>query len=282
MNMELSFKFSNTRDFLINGQTRFKALLGSSESSVLLNGIPGKPFLCKRGVRQGDPLSPLLFVLTTDLLQSIVNNAWSKGILKHPITDSFGGDYPIVQYADDTLLILPTDGRVLFNLKCLLRSFSDSTGLHVNFQKSFLVPINVSESRTIHLANTFGCAVGSMPFTYLGLPLGTTKPTLQEFSPMLTTIENRLSVVSKFLSYHGRQPLVNSVMTALPTFYMCTLQLPPQIVNQIDGYRKKCLWSGGEINRKGNCLVAWEAACRSKKEGALASLISKPRTLLFS
>jgi len=202
--MELSFKFSNTRDFLINGQTRFKALLGSSESSVLLNGIPGKPFLCKRGVRQGDPLSPLLFVLTTELLQSIVNNAWSKGILKHPITDSFGGDYPIVQYADDTLLILPTDGRVLFNLKCLLRSFSDSTGLHVNFQKSFLVPINVSESRTIHLANTFGCAVGSLPFTYLGLPLGTTKPTLQEFSPMLTTIENRLSVVSKFLSYHGR------------------------------------------------------------------------------
>ena len=70
------------------------------------------PFLNKRGVKQGDPLSPLLFVLTADLLQSIVNSAWSKGILKHPITDSFGGDYPIVQYADDTLLILPTDGRV--------------------------------------------------------------------------------------------------------------------------------------------------------------------------
>lgn len=108
-----------------------------------------------------------------------------------------------------------------------------------------------------------------MPFTYLGLPLGTTKPTLQYFSPMLTRIENRLSVVSKFLSYHGRLILVNSVMTALPTFYMCTLQLPPQIIKQIDSYRKKCLWSGGEINRKGNCLAAWEAACRPKKEGEL-------------
>ena len=162
------------------------------------------PFLNKRGVKQGDPLSPLLFVLTADLLQSIVNSAWSKGILKHPITDSFGGDYLIVQYVDNTLLILPANGRVLFNLKCLLRSFSDSTGLHVNSQKSFLVPINVLESRTIHLADTFSCVVGSMSFTYLGLPLGTTKPTLQEFSPMLTTIENRLSVVSKFLSYHGR------------------------------------------------------------------------------
>jgi len=132
-----------------------------------------------------------------------------------------------------------------------------------------MVPINVLESRIMHLANTFGCSVGSMPFTYLGLPLGTTKPFLQEFSPMLTRIENRLSVVSKFLSYHGRLTLVNSVMTALPTFYMCTLQLPPQIIKQIDSYRKKCLWSGGEINRKGNCLAAWESACRSKKEGGL-------------
>ena len=96
------------------------SLLNSGESYVLLNDIPDKPFLCKRGVRQGDPLSPLLFVLTADLLQSIVNNAWSRGILKHPIDEPFGGDYPIVQYADDTLLILPADGRILFNLKCLL------------------------------------------------------------------------------------------------------------------------------------------------------------------
>lgn len=131
------------------------------------------------------------------------------------------------------------------------------------------MPINLSDAKTVHLAHTFGCAVGSMPFTYLGLPLGTTKPTLQDFSPMLTIIENRLFVVSKFLSYHGRLILVNSVMNALPTFYMCTLQLPPQIIKQIDSYRKKCLWSGGEINRKGNCLAAWEAACRPKKEGGL-------------
>jgi hypothetical protein len=196
-------------------------------------------------------------------------------------SDSFGGDFPIVQYADDTLLILPAEVRILFNLKGLLRSFSDSTGLHVNFSKSFLVPINLSDAKTVYLAHTFGCAVGSMPFTYLGLPLGTTKPTLQDFSPMLTRIENRLFVVSKFLSYHGRLILVNSVMNALPTFYMCTLQLPPQIIKQIDSYRKKCLWSGGEINRKGNCLAAWEAACRPIRKEALVLLIPKLKIQLF-
>jgi len=75
-------------------------ILCSGDSSVLLNGIPGKPLTCRRGVRQGDPLSPLLFVLVADLLQSIVNKAWNIGVLKHPISDAFGGYFPIVQYAD--------------------------------------------------------------------------------------------------------------------------------------------------------------------------------------
>ena len=84
----------------------------------------------------------------------------------------------MVQYADDTLLILLAKARILFNLKGLLRSFSDSTGLNVNFSKYFLVPINLSEAINAHLAHTFGCAIGLMPFTYLLLPLGTTKPAL--------------------------------------------------------------------------------------------------------
>lgn len=71
-------------------------ILSFGSSSVLLNGIPGKTFNCLRGVRQGDPLSPLLFVLATDLLQTITNRAWETGILKHPLSDSFDGDYPII------------------------------------------------------------------------------------------------------------------------------------------------------------------------------------------
>lgn len=81
-------------------------LLKLGTSSVLLNGVLGKSFKCLRGVRQGDPLSPLLFALATDLLQSIINKAWQLGVLKHPISESFGGDYPIVQYADDTQLVV--------------------------------------------------------------------------------------------------------------------------------------------------------------------------------
>jgi hypothetical protein len=153
-------------------------ILSTGSSSVLLNGVLGKSFNCLRGVRQGDPLCPLLSVLVADLLQSIVNRAWHNETLNHPKSNEFGGDFPIIQYVDDTLLILLGDARTLFNLKGLLRPFSDSTGLHVNFDKSFLVPINMTDDRASHLARTFGCKVGSMPFIYLGLPLGTTKPTI--------------------------------------------------------------------------------------------------------
>lgn len=69
-------------------------------------------------------------------------------MISHPISYNFGGDYPIVQYADDTLLILPADANVLFKFKGILRSFTDSTGLKVNFHKSSLVPININAEKT--------------------------------------------------------------------------------------------------------------------------------------
>jgi len=150
------------------------------------------------------PLSPLLFVLATDFLQSIVNKAWHMGILKHPISEDFVGDFSIVQYADDTLLILPATASILFNLKGLLRSFSDSSGLHVNFSKSFLVPINVTKEKSKHLANTFACEVGKIPFTYLGLPLSITRPTVADYWSLVSKCERRLTGISSFLSQAGR------------------------------------------------------------------------------
>lgn len=85
-------------------------ILSSGSSAVLLNGVPGKFFKWKRGVRQGDPLSPLLFVLAVELLQVLINKAADIDLLKKPIPQP-SDDFPIVQYADDTLLLLQADAQ---------------------------------------------------------------------------------------------------------------------------------------------------------------------------
>jgi hypothetical protein len=82
----------------------------------------------------------------------------------------------------------------------MLNSFVDSTGLHVNYHKSNIYPINVSDQKLAILANTFHRKVGTMPFTYLGLPLGLKKPNLGAFLPLIQKIERRLTSTSIFLS----------------------------------------------------------------------------------
>jgi len=130
-----------------------------------------------------------------------------------------------------------------------------------------MVPINISEEKLDRLSRTFCCSKGSLPFTYLGLPLSLAKPKLDDFLPVVNKFESRLANISSFLSQAGRLEPTNSVFTALPTYCMSTLLLPPTIIKQIDTYRKHYHWKGGEINARKPPKAAWPLVCKSKKEG---------------
>jgi hypothetical protein len=107
----------------------------------------------------------------------------------------------------------------------------------VNFKKSCLVPLNLSPEKALQLAGVFGCKLESLPFTYLRLPMGTTKPRVDHFGFIMNKVERRLTATSNFLSHAGRLELVNSVLSSLPTYAMCSLQLPVAVLDYIDRAR---------------------------------------------
>jgi hypothetical protein len=86
---------------------------------------------------------------------------------------------------------------------------------------------------------------------------------------MVQRVEKRLITTTIFLSQGGKLQMVNFVLSFLPTFFMCSIKVPIEILNQIDKYRKHCLWRCGEIESKRPPLAAWDLVTRPKMKGGL-------------
>jgi hypothetical protein len=231
-------------------------ILSSATTSVLLNGVPGKNLICKRGVRQGDPMSPRLFVLAADLLQCVINQAHNMEILHLPIPANDHAGFPVIQYADDTIILMKADQRQLLCLKAILETFAQSTGLRVNYSKSSMVPLNMSQDKAEIMTGVFGCKMQEMPFTYLGLSMGTTKPRVEHYEPVMNKMERQLSSISSLLTHAGRLQLVNSVLSSSPTYTMCSVSVPSTVHDYFDRIRRHCMWKSSDINKKSKPMVA--------------------------
>ena len=163
------------------------------------------------------------------------------------------------------------DSAQLEVLKSVLKSFSMATGLQINYHKSSMYPINVDATSANVLAAQFGCQLGAMPFTYLGLPVGTTRPKIVDLLPLVDCMERWLPASSWFLPQGSRLQLVNSVISSLPIFFLCSLSIPQGILKQLERIQRQCLWRkyGQE---KGNSLAACPLVCRPKLKGGLGIL----------
>src|SRR3954468_1503873 len=126
----------------------------------------------------------------------------------------------------------------------MLVKFHSSSGLKVNFNKSSMIPLNVPEEEAARMADLFGCSIGQMPFTYLGLPMGTTKPKIQDLMPLVDRVERRLTTSSALLNQGARLQLLNSVISSLPIYHLCSLTIPQGILKQLERIQRQCLWRG--------------------------------------
>lgn len=176
---------------------------------MIVNGSHTKEFDISKGVRQGDPLSPFLFIIAMEGLNVALKAAIEKGIFKGIKIPENGPLISHLFYADDALFIGEWSRSNLKNLARILRCFHASSGLKVNFFKFKVFGIGASNVETSNWANILGCKAGSLPFTYLGVPVGENMNLVKNWKPIIDKFHSKLSSwKSKTLSFGGKLTLI--------------------------------------------------------------------------
>lgn len=150
------------------------ALLSSANTKIMLNGRPGRRICHARGLRQGDPLSPMLFVLAMEVLNKAIMWLDSHQVLQ-PLNPS--AVQRVSLFADDLIMLIVSDAPDLEVMRCLLQYFGDSSGLFVNLVKSVATPLHCQEADLERVATMLNCRIEGFPAPYLGVPLSIFKLT---------------------------------------------------------------------------------------------------------
>ncbi|GKV07275.1 hypothetical protein SLEP1_g19071 [Rubroshorea leprosula] len=186
--------------------------LSTARISVLINGSPTKEFSVSKGLRQGDPLSPFLFLLVGEGLCGLVKKAECEGMLRGVEIGRGGVVLSLLQFADDTVFIGTADAENVRVVKAILLWFELISGLKINFSKSHLYGFNISEGWLQGAADMLHCGVGKVPFIYLGLPVGGNPGRKRCWKSVIERFHQKLATwKSPLLSFGGRITLINSI-----------------------------------------------------------------------
>ncbi|GAU41193.1 hypothetical protein TSUD_26180 [Trifolium subterraneum] len=218
-----------------------KECVCTATASVLVNGSPTDEFSLERGLRQGDPLSPFLFLLVAEGLNVLMKSMVERNLFSgYSVGEGASISISHLQFADYTLLLGDKSWANVRALRAVLLLFESMSGLKVNFNKSMLVGVNIPESWLGEAASALHCRVGKIPFIYLGLPIGGDPRRLGFWEPVLARLKKRLSGwKSRFLSFGGRLILLKSVLTSLPVYALSFFKAPS------DGLARMGGWWGG-------------------------------------
>jgi hypothetical protein len=157
----------------------------------LVSGTPSGFFQSSRGIRQGDSLSPLLFVVVMEVLSRMLYASMRQGLLSAFSVGIRGNEALVVNhllFENDTLIFCGAHAEHVRNLRCTFLCFEAVSGLMINLGKSELVPIGEVED-VESLAHILGCRIGSLLMTYLGMPLGASFKSISIWNGVIEKVE---------------------------------------------------------------------------------------------
>ncbi|GFY83371.1 hypothetical protein Acr_03g0001450 [Actinidia rufa] len=171
-------------------------------------------------------------------------------------------------FADDTLIFCKANSGELACLREILLCFQAVFGLKINLEKSELIQVGVGVNLR-SLVAMLGCNAGSLPTTYLGLPLGSSYKSKYVRGAVANRFERRLaSWRRQYLSKGGKGTLIKSILSNMPTYFLSLFTIPKSIASRLEKLIRDFLWKGSE-NTTGINLVAWKEICLPKKGGRL-------------
>jgi hypothetical protein len=240
--------------------------------SILINGCPSGFFASSRGLRQGDPLSPLLFVIVMEALSRLIDRTVQGSFLSGFTVGSSVEREVMVShllFADDTVIFCDADPSKIEHLGCVLTWFEAISGLRINLGKSEMVPVGEIPNME-ELAGILGCKQASLPMKYLGLPLGAKFKETTIWNPILEKMERRLAGWKRlYLSKGGKVTLIKSTLSNLPTYYLSLFPIPTAVAYRLEKLQRDFLWSGLGEEFKYH-LVSWSKICEPICSGGLA------------
>ncbi|KAJ4793535.1 RNA-directed DNA polymerase (reverse transcriptase)-related family protein [Rhynchospora pubera] len=238
------------------------------KSQVVVNGLVGRVLTLKRGVRQGDPVSPYLFILAMDFLARWLLKLHENGTMLFP----FSNMLPCLLYADDALFFFKPCIAQSQLLNIIFHFFQRVSGLSINPEKSELVFLNTEPALRAECARTLRCTERTLPIKYLGLPLSSKKLSKSDYLILIDRFKAKLDTWSSaFLSFAGRLVLVNTCISSLSIFFMSVFKIPKWVVKILDNTRRSFLWQGRSQKKK-LVTVSWNKVCSPKLTGGLGVL----------
>ncbi|RVW13630.1 LINE-1 reverse transcriptase-like [Vitis vinifera] len=202
--------------------------ISTAKFSILINGVPAGFFSNSKGLWQGDPLSPYLFVLGMEVLSTLLRRA-GEGAFFPAVGFGERGEELIVShllFVDDTLIFYKVRREQLTNLSWILAWFEAASGLRINLAKSVLIPVGEVDELE-ELAAELGCRLGALPTVYLGLPLGAHHKTSSSWDGVEERMRRRLAWWKRqYISKGGRITLIKSTLASIPIYLLSLIRIP--------------------------------------------------------